>query len=59
MVEQNILLQDNKSTIRLATNGRWSSSKSTFFLVKDRVDNGELEGQSQNKANHSGYSVVS
>eukprot|EP00970_Alexandrium_tamarense_P015266 scaffold4923_cov115-Alexandrium_tamarense.AAC.1 len=48
-VEQNILLQDNKSTILLATNGRWSSSKRTkhikarFFLVKDRVDNGELE----------------
>ena len=47
-VEQNILYQDNKSTILLATNGRWSSSKRTkhiksrYFFVKDCVDRGEL-----------------
>ena len=49
MVEHNILYQDNKSTILLATNGRMSSSKRTkhikhrFFLVKDLVDRGELK----------------
>jgi hypothetical protein len=48
-VARNILLQDNKSTILLATNGRWSSSKRTkhinnrYFLVKDKIDRGELE----------------
>ena len=31
-VEQNILFQDNKSTILLATNGRWSSSKRTKHI---------------------------
>jgi hypothetical protein len=31
-VEQNILYQDNKSTILLATNGRWSSSKRTKHI---------------------------
>jgi hypothetical protein len=47
-VEQNVLYQDNKSTILLATNGRWSSSKRTkhiksrYFFVKDCVDRGEL-----------------
>ena len=47
-VEQNILFQDNKSTILLATNGRWSSSKRTkhiksrYFFVKDKVESGEL-----------------
>jgi hypothetical protein len=47
-VEQNIMYQDNKSTILLANNGRWSSSKRTkhiksrYFYVKDKVDNGEL-----------------
>jgi hypothetical protein len=50
-VEQNILFQDNKSTILLATNGRWSSSKRTkhiksrYFFVKDKIDQGELEVQ--------------
>jgi hypothetical protein len=39
-VKQNILYQDNKSTILLATNRRWSSSKRTkhiksrYFLSK-------------------------
>ena len=48
-VTSNVLLQDNKSTILLATNGRMSSSKRTkhihhrFFLVKDLVDRGEIE----------------
>ena len=48
-VARNILLQDNKSTILLATNGRFSSSKRTkhihnrYFLVKDKVDRGEIE----------------
>ena len=48
-VDHNILYQDNKSTILLATNGRSSSSKRTkhihhrFFLVKDKVDCGDLE----------------
>ena len=48
-VTHNILYQDNKSTILLAKNGRWSSSKRTkhinnrFFLVTDKIDRGELE----------------
>ena len=43
--------QDNKSTILLATNGRMSSSEQTkhihhrYFLVKDKVNRGELEIQ--------------
>jgi hypothetical protein len=47
-VEQNIPFQDNKSTILLATNGRWSSSKRTkhiksrYFFVKDKVEAGEV-----------------
>ena len=47
-VEQNILYQDNKSTILLANNGRWSSSKRTkhiksrYFFIKDKVDSGEV-----------------
>jgi hypothetical protein len=47
-VEQNIMYQDNKSTILLANNGRWSSSKRTkhiksrFFYIKDKVDSGEV-----------------
>eukprot|EP00804_Cyclotella_cryptica_P006122 CCRYP_010732-RA/>CCRYP_010732-RA protein AED:0.20 eAED:0.22 QI:0/0/0/1/1/1/2/0/901 len=41
-VEQNILYQDNKSTIQLEKNGRWSSSKRTkniksrYFLSRTR-----------------------
>ena len=48
-VEQNILYQDNKSTILLAKNGRWSGSKRTkhiksrYFFVKDKIDKGEFE----------------
>eukprot|EP00956_Cyclotella_meneghiniana_P026461 scaffold57247_cov37-Cyclotella_meneghiniana.AAC.7 len=47
-VEQNIIYQDNKSTILLANNGRWSSSKRTrhiksrYFFIKDKVDSGEV-----------------
>ena len=50
-VEHNILFQDNQSTILLARNGRFSSSKRTkhikhrYFLVKDYVDRGEIEIQ--------------
>ena len=48
-VDQNVLYQDNKSTILLANNGRWSSSKRTrhiksrYFFIKDKVDSGEVE----------------
>ena len=48
-VEHNILYQDNKSTILLATNGRSSSSKRTkhinhrYYLIKDLVDRGDIE----------------
>ena len=48
-IEQNILYQDNKSTILLANNGRWSSSKRTkhiksrYFYIKDKVDLGEVQ----------------
>jgi hypothetical protein len=44
-----ILLQDNKSTILLAKNGKMSSSRRTkhinnrYYLVKDKIDRGELE----------------
>ena len=50
-VTNNILMQDNKSTILLETNGRASSSKRTkhiksrFFFIKDKVDKGEVEIQ--------------
>eukprot|EP00956_Cyclotella_meneghiniana_P028301 scaffold65295_cov71-Cyclotella_meneghiniana.AAC.14 len=52
-VEQNILYQDNKSTILLANNGRWSAGKRTkhiksrYFFIKDKVDSGEIEVQHQ------------
>jgi hypothetical protein len=47
-VEENLLYQDNKSTILLATNGWWSSGKRTkhiksrYFYIKDKVDSGEV-----------------
>ena len=47
-VTQNVMYQDNKSTILLANNGRWSSSKRTkhiksrYFFIKDKVDSGEV-----------------
>jgi hypothetical protein len=43
-----INVKDNKSTVLLATNGRWSSSKRTkhiksrYFFIKDKVDSGEV-----------------
>ena len=46
-VQKNIVYQDNKSTILLATNGMASSSKRTrhinlrFFFIKDRIDSNE------------------
>ena len=48
-VTHNILYQDNKSTILLATNGRMSSSKKTkhiehrYFLIKDKIARGDIE----------------
>ena len=48
-VDHNILYQDNKSTIQLATNGRKSMSRRTkhichrYFLVKDKISMGGLE----------------
>ena len=50
-VTHNILYQDNKFTILLAKNRRWSSSKQAkhinnrYFLIKDNIDRGELEVQ--------------
>ena len=47
-VEENVLFQDNKSTIQLANNGRWSSSKRTkhikarYFYIKDRIEQGDV-----------------
>ena len=46
-----ILYQDNKSTILLAKNGKFSSGKRTkhinirYFFITDRIENGELEVQ--------------
>ena len=48
-VEHNILLQDNKSTILLAKNGKLSSSSKTkhikhrYFLITDKIAQGDLE----------------
>ncbi len=48
-VEQNILYHDNKSSILLAKNGRWSSSKGTkhiksrYFLIKDKIHKREVQ----------------
>ena len=47
-VEENVLFQDNKSTIQLANNGRWSSSKRTkhikahYFYIKERIEQGDV-----------------
>ena len=49
VIVHNVLLQDNRSTILLDTNGMMSSSKRTkrirhrLFLIKDRVDTGDVE----------------
>ena len=50
-IENNILYQDNKSTILLAKNGRMSAGKNrkhiknSSFLITDKVDQGDLEIQ--------------
>ena len=50
-VEHNILPQDNKSTILLATNSKFSSSKkmkhikNRFFLIRDKIVQGDIEIQ--------------
>ena len=50
-MEYNILLQDSKSTILLATYGTFSSSSKTentshkFFLIKGKIDQGDIEIQ--------------
>ena len=47
-VTKNTLIQDNKSTILLAKNGRFSSSKRTkhikniYFMIKDNIGKGEI-----------------
>ena len=46
-IEQNIIFEDNMSTINLANNGTFSSSKRTkhikarYFFVKDKIKEGE------------------
>ena len=50
-IENNILYQDNKSTIMLAKNGRMSAGKNikhinnSFFLITDKVAMGDLDIQ--------------
>ena len=50
-IDQNIVMQDNNSTMLLAVNGRASSGKRTkhikarYFFIKDKVDSGEAELQ--------------
>ena len=50
-IEQNLVFQDNLSTIRLATNGPLSSSprtkhiKARYYFIKDKIDEGEVEMQ--------------
>ena len=48
-IEQNIIFEDNMSTINLAVNGMFSSSKQTkhiktrYFFIKDKIKEGEVE----------------
>ena len=50
-IDNNILYQDNKSTILLAKSGRMSAGKNSkhiknsFFLITDKVAQGDLEIQ--------------
>ena len=50
-MEQNIIFEDNLSTINLAVNGTFSSSKRTkhikarYFFIKDKIAEGEVEIQ--------------
>ena len=47
-VTDNILMQDNKSTILMANNGQFSCSKRTkhiknrYFMIKDKIGKGEV-----------------
>ena len=47
-VKNNILMQDNKSTILMATTGQFSCSKRTkhiknrYFMIKDKIGKGEV-----------------
>ena len=47
-VTKNILMQDNKQTIMVAKNGRFSSSKRTkriknrYFMIKDNIEKGKI-----------------
>ena len=48
-VEQNVVFQDNQSTMRLAVNGSLSSSKRTkhikarYYFIKDKIEEGEVD----------------
>ena len=48
-VEQNIVFEDNQSTMRLAVSGSLSSSKRTkhikarYYFIKDKIDEGEVD----------------
>jgi hypothetical protein len=48
-IEQNIIFEDNLSTINLAVNGKFSSSKRTkhikarYFFIKDKIKEGKVE----------------
>ena len=48
-VSENIIFQDNKSTLIMEKNGKASSSKKTkhikvrYFLVKDKIEKGEVQ----------------
>ena len=48
-VEQNVVFQDNQSTMRLAVNGSLSSTKRTkhikarYYFIKDKIEEGELD----------------
>ncbi len=50
-MDQNVVFQDNMSTMRLAINGFLSSSsptrdiKSRYYLIKEKVDEGEVDIQ--------------
>ena len=52
-MEENILYQDNKSTILLANNSRWLNLKRTkhiksrYFFIKDCVDRGDISVEYQ------------
>ena len=47
-VKKNIIMQENKSTLLMATNGRFSCSRHTkhiknrYFMIKDKIGKGEI-----------------